>query len=565
MGRRRRPSARRRGGEDAELSPLFIAPADRDRLARAAFLVFLVGGYDGSANYGDVAMLDAATALAERLGPVVTVVPVVELLHRATHARLYPEGPGRARPAVTLYAADAGHAPDGLERASLSPGVRAGSVYLYGGGYLNAQWGARRLTLARAADALLREAGLPPASVITSGLQIDADWIASCDHEAAATLRRATSMGVRDDASAAAAAAAGYATVPTGDDAVGTLVSWEAAAAKADATPRQLNVHVNLSSWVTEAGEAQLGALATLIAALRAPDAPIQPVIAYDDQHTSERPAAARLRELCIERGVDGAAFAEPITARSDRLDEWVPALARGALTLSSSYHVALTSLLTGVPAALLADNGYYRQKWAGLRADFGLLDAFALEAGDDGAAKAREIAAALEATRAELARRVPAVVERRLLVERDLLGQLAGTLLTACLESAPDGDDGAALSLARLRADHQTLVRRAEAERDRAVVAEASHEAHVAALEAEQAQAAGRLGELEAELASERRAHALTEQARGAEEAAHRAEIVRREVAERALETVAGSASWKITAPLRELARRLRRDQPAP
>ena len=41
--------------------------------------------------------------------------------------------------------------------------------------------------------------------------------------------------------------------------------------------------------------------------------------------------------------------------------------------TLSSSYHVALTSLLLGVPAILPRDNDYYDQKARGLLGDFDL------------------------------------------------------------------------------------------------------------------------------------------------------------------------------------------------
>jgi polysaccharide pyruvyl transferase WcaK-like protein len=536
------------------VSPLLLDPAERSALEGAGAVVLLVGGYDGSANYGDIAMLDAAVELVERLGPRVAALPVVEAVHRETHARLYPAGPGQRRPAATIYHAVPGDSPPGdLAPAALPTGMRAGAVYLYGGGYLNPWWGERKLAMARAGEALLREVGLPRADVVSSGLQVDAGWLAGIDPRIAEPLGRAGVIGVRDEASAAAVTAAGHPAENTGDDAVGPLLPWVGTASRAPA-PAQVNLQVNPASWITGASDALLAHLADLLAALWPLAERIQPFIAYDDPNTSERPALERLRELCGDCGIPRGALAEPVMALPDRFDEWIPVLARGVLTLSSSYHVSLTSLLTGVPAALITDNDYYVQKSAGLRADFGLPEAFAVLVGGDTAATAAALTAALAPVRERLAVAAGPVVGRRLRAERDVLGRLAAGLLAAAAES-PGDEDGHALALALLRADHQTVVHRAESEAARA----AALTARLAEREARHHELVAEVHQLNGIGASERERRIWLEQALAAAQESQRAESERRATAEQALTSIAASVSWRFTAPLRALARRLR------
>ena len=71
-----------------------------------------------------------------------------------------------------------------------------GATYLYGGGYLNRLWGARKLAMLDAAQALLAAGGAAPCRV-ARGLQVEGtDWIAAAS--AAAGLAKFDLLGARD-------------------------------------------------------------------------------------------------------------------------------------------------------------------------------------------------------------------------------------------------------------------------------------------------------------------------------------------------------------------------------
>jgi hypothetical protein len=107
----------------------------------------------------------------------------------------------------------------------------------------------------------------------------------------------------------------------------------------------------------------------------------------------------------------------------------------RGAATVATSYHVALTSLLAGVPAVLVRDNDYYAQKARGLQDDFGLADAWLPTASADASSQADEIGGILgdpesaQGLRSELERAAARVVARREAVEETILDLLRSGL----------------------------------------------------------------------------------------------------------------------------------------
>jgi hypothetical protein len=526
---------------------LLAEPAALRALEGARAVVFLVGSYDASANYGDIAQFDAAVELTARLGPRVALLAVIEAGHRATHEHLYGERQGF----VPLYfTAEPAPDPAGMEPATLPPGLRAAAAYLYGGGYLNPAWGPRKLAMLTAVEALAGEAGVALAGTVASGLQIDGDWLAGLDADTAAPLRRVRSLGARDAASAATVAALGRGAALTGDDAVGRLLPWIGSAHGSGAAVRRVNVHVSTSSWVTGDGDPLLAFSAAVVAALAGDgEVTIQPVVAYDDARTSERPAAARLRELCVAQGVPAAAFAEPLLARPADLEPLTAAMSAADLTLSCSYHVALTSLMLGVPAALVAENGYYAQKSAGLRSDFGLSGAWVLDPGDDAAEAARRLVTGLPDAAAATARAAAPVAGRRLAAERDLLAELAEHLLAGAVEGGGAGGGDATLALAVLRAEHQSLLHGFRARGRRLRELDADRERHAADV-----------AEAEQSLARERAAREHFEAAAEHAEAARREAAERRAALEHRLAVVEASRSWRLLGGARRAAAALRR-----
>lgn len=507
---------------------LFATAATAQAIARARAAAILVGGYDGSGNYGDITLLQAAVDLAERLGPGVAVLPLLERSRLADHRALAAQCGDFAPQAI--FFDPGGELEDELQPVAAPAELAFGACYLYGGGYLNRWWGERKLAMLRAAEGLLEAGGAGRICRVSSGLQVEADWIGSLGEPDAAALRSFELLGVRDDGSGRGLEALGS-TAPvteTADDAIGVLGRLRVGDGSAAANGQlRVNLHFAEHDWVSERPSATLDFYAGFVAELgRLADRPVlaQPLIAYLDGRIDERPAVERLGAAC---GAAGIEVAEPVVLRPSLLTETVPRLSQASLTLSCSYHVALTSLMLEVPAVLLGDNPYYEQKAAGLIEDFGLPDAFTVEATADPLASAREIASAvLDEDRAEALRRQLAGAADRLRLRRgeaetDLLARLGGAAMTA-------------------------LSGRVEelAERLRERSAEPA-ELHV------------RLAELRTECEELR--HRLDESPLDAELRAQEAEA-RAAEAEQMLATVLHSRSWRLLAPLRRIGAVLRR-----
>jgi polysaccharide pyruvyl transferase WcaK-like protein len=353
---------------------LWASSSDAIRLEEARSSVLLIGGYDGSGNYGDVAQLLTALKTVRRLPGSPQAAVVIEGEMHAHHDALATRyGPPLSAAVVVQYID--GERPSDADLVELGAGAapRRSALYLYGGGHLNRRWGARKVTHAAAVEHLaLRRA---PMSVVASGLQLDEAVVApgGVAHD---LLARASWIGVRDPRSLGHLAAnlpgvADGRAALAGDDAV-PLLSREAAPAEA-----VVNLHLNDGIWVSDDPRAMAGRIAALVAQLgRATSASLelQPVIAYEDWRVSERRLAGdMLDEFGEELERAGLRPVGPVDILEDAIDNGLARFRRARFTVSCSYHVTLTSLMAGIPALLLAENDYYEQKAAGLRELFGL------------------------------------------------------------------------------------------------------------------------------------------------------------------------------------------------
>ncbi len=505
---------------------LFAEPATGRAIADARAVVFMVGSYDGSGNYGDIAQFRAALSLVERLQPALLPVPVLERAELEQHRALLEAG--EPAPAAPVFFDPAGTVGDALQPVPAPAGLAFGATYLYGGGYLNGAWGERKLTMLRSAESLLAAGGVQVPCRVASGLQVEADWIARLGEEDTATLRAFEFLGVRDAGSGPALEALTPAAPVTesADDAVAVLGALPAAEAPSRNGALRVNLHFAEHEWVSGRPDEVLDFYAAFLSELsRQAGKPIsaQPLIAYFGGRVDERPATERLRAA---GAAIAAEIAEPLPLRPATLAETAPVLGAADLTLSCSYHVALTSLMLGVPAVLLGDNAYYEQKAAGLIGDFGLPPTFMPDAAADPAAAAAAVAAAaLGAGRAEMRERLAAraaeLRHRRAAAELELVSRLGGGALAAL--------DRRAGELAGRRRDRS---------------------AEPAEL---QAQVAGLRSELE-----DQRRHAA-ESPLDAELRVQEAEA-RADEAHAKLAELLGSRSWKLGEPLRRAGSRLRR-----
>lgn len=503
--------------------PTLFAPAATVRaVAQARAVVVLVGSYDGSGNYGDIAQFAAALELTERLGPGVLALPVLEREYLADHRLL--EQLGVAAPNALFFDPSDG-CEDELQPVAAPVELASGAVYLYGGGYLNRNWGARKLAMLDASEALLAAGGVAAPARVASGLQVEPDWVAA---GADTRLGRFDLLGARDAASRVALAEPGPApAIATGDDAIGLLGCLPVGSGGGSPDALRLNLHFAEHGWVSERPGAMLDFYAGLVPELgRLAGRPVvaQPLIAYLDSRVDERPGIERLRAALAAAGVE---LAEPIVLRPAGLAEAAPCLRQASLTLSCSYHVALTSLMLEVPAFLTGDNPYYEQKAAGLSLDFGLPPALTASAGTDPAAVAAALVTVLldpdrnREMRAGLTAGAAGLRQRRHEFEVRLLSQLGGA--------------AAAALAARLEEQSERLRQRSTEP------AELSRRLTTQQTELEELREACAEPRLESEL----RLQAAQADADGAQAA---------------LATILQSRSWRLLSPFRRLRARLRR-----
>ena len=368
---------------DPRIGRLYMRPAAARMLAGARGAAILIGGYEGWGNYGDLVQLEATLDLLGSAAAGVVGCPVISLHTAREHAER--RAAGEFSDHAELYYTPPGEDSDPLAaQLGLVPAVLQGPikalVWLYGGGYLNPAWGVWKLRILEAARSLLQRMGQTDQVLISSGLQVDPGWSRQLSVALRGVLTGLDPLGVRDELSAQAAPVlfdSTTAVLRTGDDAVGILKHAD----PPDPGPRgddwSLNLHFCPGEWVADdpaRARAWLRDLVAEIARLTGERIRVQPLIAYEDPSLSER---ADLATLCAElERQSGITSAEPIVLTATAILDHAATVGSARLSVSTSYHVALTSLLLGVPAVLVQETAYYAQKASGLRADFKLPEA---------------------------------------------------------------------------------------------------------------------------------------------------------------------------------------------
>jgi Polysaccharide pyruvyl transferase len=346
---------------------LWATPADRKRLLDAESVLFLVGSYDGSGNYGDILQSATAIETVNELPGSPLAVPVVERETHGHHSELMGRYREEFAAAAFVFFHDREDEPDDglVEIASLEANPPAALIYIYGGGFMNSWWGVRKAAHVKAAEQLLGER---PLQVVASGLQVEETAIApgGSRHD---LLSRAAWIGVRDVDSlmyVRRQITHGDRVKLAGDNAMPFLGHQSA-----EPNP-VVNLHLNDGSWISDKPRSLPGKVVALLRNLGlASEEPLelQPVIAYEDPHVSEGQIISNLLE---QRGDEleeaGLMPTEPLDALEDAIGNDLATFRRARLTVSCSYHVTLTSLLAGIPAVFFAQNDYYAQKAAGPR-----------------------------------------------------------------------------------------------------------------------------------------------------------------------------------------------------
>ena len=412
---------------------LFTTLATAKAIAAAEAITILIGSYDGSGNYGDIAQFEAAVELLSPLADTTLVLPVLERRYIEIYGETL-EG-SRCLHERFLFFGDPDTADDELVPVPHSTRLRFATIYLYGGSYLNDNCGERKLAMLRAVEALLPDDN--SVCRIATGLQVEADWQRRLPADAVDALSSFDLLGTRDTASAESLAKLGAPGVvtDTDGDAIGVLRTLLDLEPSSDSDGQRLRVNVHYANYAGICGVPDL--LLTfhpqLLAELgRRAGRPVvmQPLIA----HLDEYPDIAAFISACEKRGIE---VDKPIAMRPQEVLQTAPQLGRAALTLSSSYHLALTSLLLGIPTAMIRDDPHSEQKASGLAATFQLPEALLLRSADDPVSAAEQIAEAVHGSsaatlHANLAKGAQRLTDRRAASERVALARIAAKAIRA-------------------------------------------------------------------------------------------------------------------------------------
>ena len=344
---------------------LWTDDATAARLLQAPSAVVLIGGFDGSANFGDVLQAKTALERVASASPFAAVALVVEAEYAefTLGALNPPEGT-----IVLEFSTD--HRPSLLARLPSTT-----LAYLYGGGYLNSSWSARRLQQFNAVADLVAAGGegLIP-RVAATGLQVsphDELWAW------AGWLQAAEPLGVRDIHSLHTLADAGVdaaRVMDSSDDAVPWLL---ANGLHTDGDSRCFNVHLSTQDYATEDGSQRREWLTRALVELAAvtPGMRCKLLIAFDDPRISEQATAEEVQRdyqrYAAQAGTPTIEF-ETISLIAALANNSSVQIGAGG-TITSSYHVGLASLIANVPTLLFAENPFYSQKMTALAETFDL------------------------------------------------------------------------------------------------------------------------------------------------------------------------------------------------
>lgn len=328
-------------------------------------VVYLYGGYEGFDNFGDILQLTSTIHFhRQRTGRAIVVVlsmaawtsdQLLDSLKSQFDADGFVFEDGDLLDASSV----------GLEPITQ---VTAGALlHIYGGGFFNRFWGARRVFVCEQLMFRLRTN-----EYVISGVQVDPVGV---EHLARLfALRAPLATGARDVLSVELLSpVADDAVQFSFDDSTETLEALRDRIAAFGGVehqgPRSFGLHMNTTAEYMS--PEQGGAVSRAVATIRDHDPQLTPVLlqAYNDRRqviVDTVETAQKLGLLFDEpehRVVNLAAIASDRRWSDSTVQRLVTALASIDYVVSSSYHVALATNLLGIPAYLVSSNDFYDAK----------------------------------------------------------------------------------------------------------------------------------------------------------------------------------------------------------
>jgi hypothetical protein len=337
----------------------------RELLASPTPTVLLYGGFEGFDNFGDILQLKGAIDFHRRytgLQPVLVATMA---------AWTWPGLLEKLRADYDL-AGVVFEDPEPLDGRELGLDVirevQAGALlHIYGGGYFNAFWGARR---AFVCEQLVFRLHL--GDYVLTGLQVDEEGTAAL--AALFDKKPPLLVGARDERSRELLAG----IVPADrirfsfDDALEPVEQLRDDLVRFAAPGRErtsIGLHLNITAEYTSANQAALAEEVFARVHDARPDHGLTLLNAYNDRRrvvsdTFGSIGVVRVAERFVAfDAIDLATVAAKRMLSPADLRSLAAALAALDVVVASSYHVALTMNLLGYPTYLIASNDFYREK----------------------------------------------------------------------------------------------------------------------------------------------------------------------------------------------------------
>jgi hypothetical protein len=390
-------------------SAFWVRPTDLERLYTAQHVCYLIGGYDGSRDYGALLQIAANVARIGQLNRNLLLVPLLLRRHAQLHNRLCREQSSLFRNACILFYGASDESPwkeaatsqEELLELSGPPSAFA-QVLIYGSGSSGEQASARSLQLLETLDDWhsINGQALAQLPVLLVNQQMPPPLFSSPSSTKLSTkLSRAAGIGMRDESVIAEFAGTAPEDIESklfvsGDDAATYIVishqesqprgrppaeSSNMAGSKAltinfeVASPRYASgdrgrlyrAHVNLARDLVQLCHGKLSV--NLLADL-------------DGLEPLQIKPLETLRQRLSEAGAT-VNFINPI----EGLQRGFLPFSQADLTISSTYPVALTSLILSVPTVLLRTNEHDVSKPDELIRIFGVPDGLVLDLEESG------------------------------------------------------------------------------------------------------------------------------------------------------------------------------------
>lgn len=345
--------------------PLYIDRRGLDLLVQAHSLVFMVGGYDGNHNCGDILQMIGALNILTPLRPHLTPAVIIEQNRLESHREVFSAWEDSLDGVAFLFFRDQQcELPDGLIPLPNLANSTVNMLYAYGGDYFNGWLGDRKQSMISSVSTWLEDSGTDASKLvpIVTGVQVD-EWVLT---KCGVWLDRSLLLRCRDIKSVNILKKRLQHVDLGPDDAMSPLLTATQVKniKQSEEFPIRIGVHLNIQSHCKPNGNARSELLLSLLQELHSTQSSGIVVVPI---HCYEREVLENINGDSLFTKLEHLGIAIGSAINLD-LGKSVEKLASLDSIFCCSYHVAMSACLSGVRTVFFVSNEYYDQKLNALR-----------------------------------------------------------------------------------------------------------------------------------------------------------------------------------------------------